>query len=254
MSHLGAQMNEARGYHHHHHQHEALRLEYVTTSVGFDDILDVTLGLNHAHFDTAIVVTSHEDKKTQGVAKKHGAICVQTDLFSKNGRKFNKGAAINDGFGHFQYHGWRAHLDSDIAVPDSFRRMVFNHTHLDHRSIYGADRVDIEGRDGLKNASVPPQHRDSCFLIPRTNGISPRYVDPLRGYVPIGYFQMWHADCQKPYPYSLGTAAHDDVLFAAQWPRSHRHILPTILLWHLLPEPTRLGQNWEGRTSKRLEG
>jgi hypothetical protein len=248
--------DEHRGYHHHHHHHhhDALRLEYVTTSVGFDDLLDVTLGLNHCHFDTAIVVTSHADKKTQAVAKKHGALCVLTDLWNKNGRQFNKGAAINDGFGRFQYHGWRAHLDSDIVVPDNFRRLLFSHTQLDTNAIYGADRVDVIGVMDLMDASRLPQHRDSYFVIQdKDHNISPRYVDTLRGYVPIGYFQLWHASCQKEYPWSLGSAAHDDVLFAGQWPRSHRHILPTVMLWHLLPEKTHLGQNWEGRKSMRLE-
>src|SRR5580700_5612305 len=85
---------------------ESLRLEAVTVSVGFDDFLDVTLGLNHPHLDTQIVVTTHADRATQAVARKHGAICVLTDLFTKNGRNFNKGAAINAGFSRFQYYGW----------------------------------------------------------------------------------------------------------------------------------------------------
>ncbi len=247
-------MNDRRDGYHHHHRHHELRLEYVTTSVGFDDVLDVTLGLNHCHFDTAIVVTSHADNRTQAVARKHGAICVQTDLFGKNGRHFNKGAAINDGMSRFQYHGWRAHLDADIVVPDNFRRLLFNHSTLDHNSIYGADRIDVIGRHELRRAMGRHQHQDSYFVVQHhRQNISARYVDLLRGYVPIGYFQLWHAHCQKEYPFSLGTAAHDDVLFACQWPRSHRHILPTVLLWHLLPEPSRLGQNWEGRTTKRLE-
>lgn len=232
---------------------DTLRLEYVTTSVGFDDILDVTLRHNHAHFDTAIVVTSHDDKATQKVAAKYGALCVLTDLFSKNGRVFNKGAAINDGFGRFQYHGWRAHMDADIVVPDNFRRLLFNHSHLEKWALYGADRVDVLGTDILDRILRQPQHDWSYFIRQGYDcNISPRYVDLLRGYVPIGYFQLWHSSCQKDYPWSLGSAAHDDVLFANQWPRHARHLLPTVMLWHLIPEPTRLGQNWEGRKTRRL--
>ena len=126
---------------------ESLRIEAITTCVGFDDILDITLGLNHPHLDTMIVITSHDDKKTQHVAQKHGAVCVQTDLFKKNGRNFNKGAAINAGMARYQYHGWRLHLDSDIILPDNFRRMLFNHTHLDENCIYGADRIDVIGKE-----------------------------------------------------------------------------------------------------------
>jgi hypothetical protein len=108
---------------------DSIRLEAVTTCVGFDDFLDVSLSHNMSQVDTMIVVTSHEDKKTQQVAQKHGAICVQTDLFKKNGRSFNKGAAINAGFGHFQYFGWRLVMDSDIVLPNNFRRILFNQTH-----------------------------------------------------------------------------------------------------------------------------
>ena len=182
---------------------EFLRLEAVTTCVGFDDLLDVTLTLNHPHLDTLIVVTTHDDRATQQVAKKHGAICVQTDLFRKNGRRLNKGAAINAGFDRFQYHGWRLHLDADIVLPDNFRRMLFNHTHLEPNCIYGADRVDIVGRDELHSlrcaVADEPQHAWRAFLGPRHHRpLSPRYVDTLRGYCPIGFFQLWHATCHKP--------------------------------------------------------
>lgn len=94
---------------------ESLRLEAVTVSVGFDDLLDHTLEINHPHMDNMIVITSHDDKNTQTVVRKHGATLVLTDLFKKNERNFNKGAAINAGFNYFQYHGWRLHLDADTA-------------------------------------------------------------------------------------------------------------------------------------------
>ena len=96
------------------------------------------------------------------------------------------------------------HLDSDIVLPDNFRRLLFNHSHLDRNTIYGADRVDVIGLDGLE--AIEQQHRDGVFLAPQ-GALSPRYVDSLYGYVPIGFFQLWHASVQKPYPYSLGTAA-----------------------------------------------
>ncbi|HEV7405164.1 MAG TPA: hypothetical protein VGO11_19630 [Chthoniobacteraceae bacterium] len=230
---------------------ESLRLEGVTCCVGFDDILDVTLSLNHAHFDSFIVVTSHEDKATQKCAQKHGAHCVQTDLFKKNGRKFNKGAAINAGFDRFQFHGWRMHLDADIVVPDNFRRLLFNHSHLERSCIYGCDRVDVVGRDALaklrKELHREPQAAWRCLVNPRHHAPpGARYVDPLRGYVPIGFFQLWHAHAQKPYPYSLGTAAHDDVMFAASWPESHRRLLPTGFVYHLAAQAPKWGENWDG--------
>jgi hypothetical protein len=235
---------------------ESLRLEAVTVCVGFDDLLDATLSLNHPHLDTLIVVTSQADRATQAVAQKHGAICVQTDLFGKNGRNFNKGAAINAGFSRFQYHGWRLHLDADIVLPDNFRRLLFNHTVLDRDCIYGADRVDVVGAQALRLArAAGPQHAHGFMVAPHpAHPLSARYVDTLRGYVPIGFFQLWHCSTQKDYPWSLGTAAHDDVMFAEQWPAPYRRHLPTIICQHLCASAPSLGENWDGlRRQPRID-
>ena len=242
---------------------EQLRLEAVTVSVGFDDLLDITLTTNHPHLDTMVVVTSHEDRKTQQGAAKHGAICVTTDLFSKNGRKFNKGAAINAGMSHFQYHGWRLHLDSDITLPDNFRRILFNHTHLERSCLYGADRFDVIGKGQIEQLPELfgrfPQHRLRCLMDPThdRNLVAPagaRLIGNLDGYTPLGYFQLWHSSCQKSYPYSLGDAAHDDVMFARLWPVSARRLLPSVAVYHLCPSTPQWGENWDGnRKQERID-
>lgn len=226
---------------------DCLRLEAVTTCVGFDDLLDETIKHNHGHFDSFIVTTSHDDKATQRVCKKHGARCVQTDLFKKNGRNFNKGAAINAGLDHFQYHGWRMHLDADIILPANFRRILFNHSHLSRSTIYGADRIDVLGREHLREImGGNPQHVHSCLTNASHGPIGARYVDVLRGYCPIGYFQLWHASSHKSYPYSLGGAQHDDVMFSAQWPESERKLIPSLLVYHLCSRKPVWGENWDG--------
>jgi len=228
-----------------------IKIEVVIVCVGFDDVLDITLTYNHGHFDTVIVVTTHADTKTHAVANKHGAVLVQTDLFGKNGRRFNKGAAINAGFARFQYQGWRMVLDADIMLPDSFRRILFNHTHLDPNCIYGADRIDVIGRYDLADLRAAlaqePQAAWNAFVRPvHFRPVGPRYLDKLHGYVPIGFFQLWHASVQKEYPWSLGTAAHDDVAFAIQWPENSRRLLPSMFCYHLCTVPPTLGENWEG--------
>ena len=238
------------------HAPESRCLEAVTTCVGFDDVLDVTLGLNHGQVDQFIVVTSHEDRATQAVARKHSATLVVTDLFKKNGRNFNKGAAINAGFDHFQYFGWRLHLDVDIVLPDNFRRVLFNHSALDPACLYGADRMDVMGMGELaavRNGKTP-QHAWGYGVNPvHSRSIGTRYVDNLRGYCPIGFFQLWNAKAHKSYPYSLGTAAHDDVMFAAQWPEAQRRIVPGVLCHHLVSSKPYCGQNWDGhRRQPRL--
>lgn len=235
---------------------ESLRLEAVTTCVGFDDLLDVTLKANHHHLDTMIVVTSHTDRKTHLVCRKHGAICVQTDLFGKNGRNFNKGAAINAGMSRWQYRGWRMHLDCDIALPDNFRRVLFNHSHLKKDYIYGCDRVDVHGKKEWEHIKYNHHQAHSGYFIESgsARSSSPRYVDALNGYVPIGYFQLWNAKCDKPYPWSQGTAAHDDVMFAMQWAGCHRALLPTVVTYHLVMQAPKCGENWDGqRNQPRFE-
>lgn len=235
-----------------------LRLEAVTVSVGFDDMLDVTLQMNQPHLDTMIVVTAHDDLKTKRVCAKHGAFCVPTDLLSKNGREFNKGAAINAGFGYFQWQGWRMHIDADIVLPDNFRRVLFNHTHLDKQALYGADRINIVGKkeiNKLRLVGASQQYQHRCLMesqIERPSGA--RFVSTLHGYLPLGYFQLWHSRCQKGYPYSLGTASHDDTLFAALWPEAKRFNLPTALVYHLVARAPVWGENWDGnRRQPRLK-
>ena len=236
--------------HHHHHDH---KLEIVTACVGFDDFLDVAIEFNHPHVDNYIVVTSHSDHKTQAVCRKHGVQCVQTDLFKKNGREFNKGAALNAGMNYFQFNGWRLNLDADILLPDNFRRLLFNHHHLDKDDIYGCDRVDVIGKvhlDKLKSAG--PQHKHGMLMQPGGE-VGSRYVDLLDGYLPLGYFQLWNAKCQKPYPHSLGTAAHDDIMFSALWPRQSRKLLPGMIVYHLCAAKPVWGENWDGnRKQPRL--
>ena len=128
-------------------------------------------------------------------------------------------------------------------------------THLDADCIYGALRCDVIGADALGAIRRgDPQHTQGAFVTAPDNArLGSIYVDPLRGFVPIGFFQLWNAACQKPYPYSLGDAAHDDVLFAAQWPRPQRRLLPTVICHHLCATPPKLGENWDGnRRQPRL--
>jgi hypothetical protein len=228
------------------------KLEVVTVSVGFDDMLEQFLHYNMVHFDNVIVVTAHDDDASATLCTKYGATCVKTDLFNKDARKFNKGAAINSGFDRFRFGGWRLHLDSDIILPGSFRRVIQNQTHLETDCFYGADRINVIGVNELKEVLSEPQV-DSYLVHPRhVRPITARFLDH-RGYCPIGFFQMWHSSCQQPYPFSRGTAAHDDVMFAEGWPTSQRRLLPTVIVYHLCAQDPVTGENWDGdRTHPRL--
>lgn len=242
---------------------EFLRLEVVLTCVGFDDLLDFTLDFNRNHFDTFIVVTSHDDRATQQVGWKHGCTVVPTDLFQKNGRNFNKGAAINAGLNYLQWAGWRLHMDCDIVLPDGFRRVLFNNTHLDPDCLYGCDRVDIVGEDNIRKLAGHfarfPQHRNQG-LVDATHGrgivapLGSRHVNDLEGYTPLGFFQLWNAAAHKSYPYSKGSAAHDDTMFAHLWPLENRRHLPSVVCYHICPKRPVQCENWDGyRKQPRLK-
>ncbi len=231
---------------------DCLRLEAVTTCVGFDDFLDATLPLNMAQVDHMIVITTHEDRATHRVANKYGATLVLTDLFRKNGRRFNKGAAINAGMDYFQWYGWRLHLDCDIALPEHARRMLFNRTRLEQQCIYGCDRMDLVGLAELRRVRATPQNLYGGHIRIEAP-LGHRFVDTLNNYSPIGFFQLWHASCQRRYPYSLGTAAHDDTMFSATWKEEDRRHLPTVVVHHVLAAKTKHGENWDGnRKQPRL--
>lgn len=234
---------------------DANRIEAVTVSVGFDDILDYAIEHNHPHVDTLIVVTSHDDHKTRLVCQKHGVICVPTDLIHKNGRNFNKGAAINAGFNRFQFSGVRMHIDSDCLLPDNFRRLLFNHTCLKRDFIYGADRIDIVGSTAADAVKLFRQHNWGYLIYSESDKkLSARYVDGLVGYAPIGFFQLWHASKQTFYPHSNGSAAHDDIAFSTLWPECNRALLPSVICHHLVADANlKFGANWDGRKQKRLD-
>ena len=91
-------------------------IEAVTICVDFSDYLSQTLPYTLRVFDNLVVVTSHEDTATQDLCSHWGVQCVRTDLFSKDGSQFLKGAAINYGLQFCKGADWLCHLDADIAL------------------------------------------------------------------------------------------------------------------------------------------
>jgi hypothetical protein len=120
------------------------------------------------------------------------------------------------------------------------------------------DRFNVIGADKIKKLKSGRANQYKYGLLlgeTEDDGkLGHRLVCNLRGYLPLGFFQMWHASTQKPYPYSLGTAAHDDMMFSALWPTACRRHLPGVICFHLLPTAPKVGENWDGkRKQPRLE-
>lgn len=231
-----------------------MRIEVITTCVNYSDFLEHSLKENLNHVDGITIVTTHEDKATQGVCQKYGVACVQTDVFTEWGDKLNKGRAINLGIAHLRNDDWILHLDADIVLPHKFRSTLGMHP-LDKTKIYGADRLNTKSYENWmqhKDAMIP-QHENGCHVWAHPQvSLSSRLVHGQYGYVPIGYFQLWHSSQNKRYPVNQGSAEHTDMLFGLQWPKVKRQLLPELFVYHLESESAPQGVNWDGRKTKHF--
>lgn len=237
-----------------------LRVEAIVTSVDYADYLDQTIPYVLPHVDDLMVVTTPGDIRTQHVCNQHSVKCYETDDFSKGGKPFDKAAGINFGLRHLKLDGWVLHLDADTVLPPRTRHMLEN-TGLDPAKIYGCDRVSCVGRATWDAFKATPWHSFEwrCLVHAPGNGwpLMSRVAHMSHGgYCPIGFFQLW---CPigsgiKTYPEEKqGTAEHSDVLFALQWPREDRVLIPEIIAIHLETknkgDDKSMGANWRGRVS-----
>lgn len=199
-----------------------------------------------------VVVTHPDDKKTQDLCTKFGVDCLKTTIFHEDGDKFNKGRAINLGLSHLRHNDWILHLDADIVLPHKFRNML-KHSKLKKENIYGADRLDTLSYENWitnKHKTIP-QHQWRYMVTPTPEfPLASRLLHQEYGYCPIGYFQLWHSNQRRIYSVINGSAEHADVMFAVQWARENRILLPEFFVYHLESERSSMGINWEGRKSK----
>jgi hypothetical protein len=71
------------------------------------------------------------------------------------------------------------------------------------------------------------------------------------GYLPLGFYQMWSPSVSgiRTYPEEHTSAGRGDTLFAEQWPRSKRALIPEVVAYHLESEDASMALNWNGRVS-----
>ncbi len=223
------------------------KLEGVIVSVGYGDFLEHTLPENMQYFDRLVVVTSYADKRTQALCSKLSVECVQTDCMYDHGEKMNKGRAINLGLGHLHQDHWVMQLDADIVLPPNFRGLL-KHARLKKENLYGADRVNVRGYDHWMKFKhkIFPSHQSRYFIQPPEEfPLAARIIHHEHGFVNIGFLQLWFGP--RRYPITQGNAEHTDVLFACQWPRYQRILLPEVICYHLETGNGHMGSNWNGR-------
>lgn len=230
-----------------------MRIEAVIVCVDYADFLEHTLPENLNHLDHVVVVTTPEDRATQALCNRLGVTCVDTKEFFIDGAKFNKARGINLGFSHCRYREWVVQLDADVLLPHRFRPML-DHAKLDESCIYGADRVNVLGFEEFQQKRErlrDPQHTYKYLVnAPETLSRGSRLIHNEYGYCPIGFFQLFHTSSGRKYPIFQGSAEHGDVLFAVQWERAKRILLPELFVYHLESERAPMGSNWSGRKTK----
>lgn len=208
-----------------------MEIKGIVVCVDYDDFLRESLWRNARHLTEIVVVTSSEDKSTQEIVKEvPSAKLWVTDAFTRYGEKFNKGAAIEEGFEVLGRDGWILIFDADIILPD-----VIHVDHISPDKMYGAPRRLLEDPSKFRNGI-----RWDTLPISRETGYP-------------GYFQLFHGSCpiiaNKPwYATSFNHAGGGDSYFDSRWPDSRKEKLRFDVL-HLGPRDT----NWFGRVSKRMD-
>jgi hypothetical protein len=235
----------------------SMKIEAVVVCVDYADFLSETLPHNLPHFDRTLVITAPHDVETQELCRRLSVPYYATNVFYKDGDKFNKARGIDFGLSYLRWNDWVVHLDADVYLPPMTRN-VLEWRRLDPESIYGVDRVNCVGYEAWK-AFAAERHLGHDFMcrvkVPGGGGMPLLDRIAIReygGYIPIGYFQMWHGSHGRRYPIAKGDAEHTDVLHAIQWDEGHRHLIPEIIAVHLMSEPAPLGANWKGRTTARF--
>ncbi len=238
-----------------------MRIDAVIVCKDYGDFLEQTLGENVHQLDDVVVVTHPGDSKTQAVCTKYSVDCVKTEIFNEYGNNFNKGSAVNVGLDHIKGGDWILHLDADIVLCKDFRRLL-TMAQIEPKNIYGADRINVYGWEAWQalKPTLGRHYQDRWFIdpgfchapkVPEGIRFGARVVHKEYGWIPIGFFQLFHASKGARYNYKRGAAAGTDVMFPQQWARTNRVLLPEIVVYHLDSEEIHgIGTNWSGRKSK----
>lgn len=234
-----------------------MKIEAVIVCKDYADFLEETLPENLPHLDRLVIVTHPNDHRTRALCAKFTVDCVLTEVFHEDGDVFNKGRAINVGLGHLRGLEWFLHLDADIVLPHNFRGLL-QRARLEKTFLYGCDRQNVYGADHWDEhkAKRVPYYAHRYFVEPiKEFPIGARIIHEEHGYTPIGYFQLWHKSKGVKYPIAQGNAEHTDVLFACNWTRAQRVLLPEVFVYHLESGggPVEMGANWNGRKTPEFK-
>jgi hypothetical protein len=144
--------------------------EAVIVCVGFADFLEITIPLNKDKFDNILVVTTHEDIKTQNYCISNNINFCLTDKFYQDNALFNKGLAISEALSELKYKDIITILDSDIILPDNFKEKL-DIQNFNNNKFYGAGRHFIYTYEDLLDYSSRKKNiNDFQFIKGAGNG------------------------------------------------------------------------------------
>ena len=219
-----------------------MRIDAIIQSTGYHDMLSLTLPINKRYFNNVIVYTKTGDEATKKVCEKEGVICVETDKFTKNNSKFNRGAAFNQSFKDLFYNynlsneqpEWICLIDSDIVLPETFRDSI-EQSSIDEEYFYGARRYNVETLDQWLEIKKDPDFVKKLILY---RGYGYGYLQLFNVHSKV-FRQLWVSTNGNPYPeWQDGSTA--DWMFRNCWgdhPWSPAPLPPENILDHSVPEP-----------------
>lgn len=180
-----------------------MRIDAILQSFGYADMLSITLPLNKNSFDSLTVWTKTGDEATKAICAREGVPCVETDLFTKNGAKFCRGAGFNEAFRRLIYRyatircdpEWICILDSDIVLPPNWRS-TFEGLSPNSEHFYGARRYNIETMEQWEKVKGwDKEELDKCLLY---RGYGYSYFS-LNHFCSSTFVRLWLQTQGQPY-------------------------------------------------------
>lgn len=235
------------------------KFQAVIVCINYSDFLKITLPNNKQYFDRVVVVTDTKDLETLKVCNFYNVKCIQTEAFYSDGEKVpNKAKGINEGLKDLNLNDWIIQMDADIWLPPLTRQILEQYP-LEQDSIYGIDRLMCNSYQEwidfihMNKKDIPHIHEGWIYLHMDHFPVGQRIVQYHgEGYMPIGFFQLWHPQGSGIHSYPVEIVGFDrtDVLHLKQFNREKRKFIPDFVCIHLASEEHAMGQNWNGRKTK----
>jgi hypothetical protein len=214
-------------------------LRALLVSVDYSDLLSKTLPYNRHHFKEVMVVTSLRDLASAAIAEQNDAEVYCTNLFYKDGAKFNKWRALEKALDYFGRHGILCIMDADVLWP---KVIMGGHEDFKHGQLYSPLRHMAPWPLDESGIQIPSEISWGRFPIHRN-------INEWAGYT-----QIFHASDpalgQPPWhDVTWSHAGGADSFFQRKWSKENK----VRTLWNVLHlgEP---GINWQGRVTPYGDG